>query len=120
MRAFAAAFVAGIVFAVGLGLGGMMDPAKVVGFLDVAGQWDFSLALVMGGALGTHAVLRRLILRRQAPVLAPSFPVLPAAQVDGRLLVGSSLFGVGSALSLSRARTPRPTSPLPTRSAGYR
>ncbi len=99
MKAAAAAFVAGVVFAVGLALGGMMDPAKVAGFLDVAGRWDFSLALVMGGALGTHAVLRRLILRRGAPVLAASFSNLPAAKIDARLLGGAGLFGIGWGLS---------------------
>ena len=89
----------GLLFALGLGVGGMTDPAKVVGFLDVAGAWDPSLAFVMAGALGTHAVLRRLVLRRKQPVLAPAFPALKQTRVDGRLVGGAALFGVGWGLS---------------------
>ncbi|NTX17840.1 YeeE/YedE family protein [Myxococcus sp. CA051A] len=91
--------VAGLLFALGLGLGGMTDPAKVVGFLDVAGSWNPSLAFVMAGALGTYALLRRLILRRARPVLADRFPAPPQADVDGRLVAGSALFGIGWGLS---------------------
>nr|WP_305794264.1 MULTISPECIES: DUF6691 family protein [unclassified Myxococcus] len=77
----------------------MTDPAKVVGFLDVAGSWNPSLAFVMAGALGTYALLRRLILRRARPVLADRFPAPPQADVDGRLVAGSALFGIGWGLS---------------------
>ena len=96
MRAFAAAAFAGILFALGLGLGGMTDPSKVVGFLDVAGSWDPSLAFVMAGALGTYSPLRALIQRRKRPVLAPTFPP-PGKKtgVDARLLTGAALFGIG-------------------------
>ena len=58
------AFAAGALFAIGLVVSGMTDPAKVRGFLDVAGDWDPSLALVMVGGIGTHFVLRRFVLRR--------------------------------------------------------
>nr|WP_304503103.1 MULTISPECIES: DUF6691 family protein [Myxococcaceae] len=74
----------------------MTDPARVRGFLDVTGAWDPSLAFVMGGALGTHALLRRLILRTRArPLLAPAFPDLSHTRVDARLLGGAAIFGVG-------------------------
>lgn len=100
MKAAIAALVAGLLFALGLGLGGMTDPAKVQGFLDLTGAWDPSLAFVMAGGLGTHALLRRLVLRRRSrPVLAPAFPAPPAAGVDRRLLAGAALFGVGWGLA---------------------
>ncbi|NVJ28729.1 YeeE/YedE family protein, partial [Myxococcus sp. AM011] len=79
--------------------GGMTDPAKVVGFLDVAGRWDPSLAFVMAGALGTYALLRPFILRRTKPVLAERFPPPPQASVDGRLIGGAALFGIGWGMS---------------------
>ena len=99
MRPLLTAALAGLVFALGLGLGGMTQPARVVAFLDVTGAWDPGLAFVMAGALGTHALLRPLVLRRRRPVLAPAFPVPRRAGVDGRLLLGSALFGVGWGLS---------------------
>jgi uncharacterized protein len=96
VKANLAALLAGLVFALGLGLGGMTDPSRVLAFLDVTGSWDASLAFVMGGALGTHALLRRLILRTRArPLLAPAFPADSRARVDARLLGGAALFGVG-------------------------
>ncbi|MFY1830424.1 DUF6691 family protein [Myxococcus fulvus] len=99
MKQVLTAGVAGLLFALGLGVGGMTDPAKVVGFLDVAGAWDPSLAFVMAGALGSYALARGLILRRAAPVLADAFPGAPSASVDGRLVAGAVLFGVGWGLS---------------------
>jgi uncharacterized membrane protein YedE/YeeE len=100
VKAGLAALVSGLVFALGLGLGGMTDPAKVQGFLDVTGAWDPSLAFVMAGGLGTHALLRRLLLRRRSsPVLAPAFPAAPQSGVDRRLLIGSALFGLGWGLA---------------------
>jgi uncharacterized membrane protein YedE/YeeE len=73
----------------------MTQPAKVLGFLDVFGAWDPSLAFVMGGAVGTHALLRALVMRRGAPVLESSFSLPTSTSIDGRLLAGAALFGVG-------------------------
>jgi uncharacterized membrane protein YedE/YeeE len=95
VRSIASAFVCGLVFACGLGLGGMTQPAKVLGFLDVFGAWDPSLAFVMGGAVGTHALLRALVVRRGAPVLESRFSLPTLTSIDGRLLAGAALFGVG-------------------------
>ena len=100
MKASIMAGLAGILFSLGLGLSGMTDPAKVVGFLDVAGHWQPGLAFVMAGAMGTYALLRRLILRRrQAPVFAPAFPALGKARPDARLVTGAALFGAGWGLA---------------------
>ncbi len=90
-----AAFACGVVFALGLVLGGMTQPSKVVGFLDFTGAWDPSLALVMSCALATHAFLRRFVLARPRPIFSQSFPVPLRTDVDGRLLGGAAIFGVG-------------------------
>ena len=96
MKPLLTAFGAGLLFALGLGVGGMTDPAKVRAFLDVTGAWDPGLLFVMAGALGTHALTRRLILRaRSRPVLAPAFPAFGGTRVDARLLGGAAIFGVG-------------------------
>ncbi|MBN1207158.1 MAG: YeeE/YedE family protein [Myxococcaceae bacterium] len=99
MSSLLTAGVAGLLFALGLGLGGMTEPARVQAFLDVAGAWDPTLAFVMGGALAVHAPLSWLIRRRRAPVLAPAFPVISQTRVDKRLLSGAALFGAGWGLA---------------------
>lgn len=99
MKALVTSAAAGLLFALGLGLGGMMDPARVQGFLDFTGAWDPTLAFVMGGALAVHAPLSWLIRRRKAPVLAPAFPPASKARVDGRLIGGAALFGAGWGLA---------------------
>lgn len=91
----AAALLAGIIFGFGLALSGMANPAKVIGFLDVAGDWDPTLALVMGGALLVTYPALRLIFRRERPVLAEDFDVPTKQQIDPRLVGGSALFGIG-------------------------
>ncbi|MEO0811429.1 MAG: DUF6691 family protein [Myxococcota bacterium] len=91
------AFVAGAVFAVGLGVSGMTLPSKVIGFLDLfGGQWDPSLAFVMGGAVSVYAIAFQLIRRRSKPVIASQFQLPNSAPlVDRRLIAGAVLFGVG-------------------------
>ena len=95
----AAAFAGGLVFGVGLVVAGMTDPAKVLGFLDVAGAWDPSLALVMVGAIGVHAILSRVVKRRRAPLLDARVHPPRSRTVDERLVVGAALFGVGWGLA---------------------
>ena len=91
--------LAGALFAVGLAVSGMTNPARVLGFLDVAGTWDPSLAFVMGGALLAFAVGHRIVLRRERPLLGGSFPSAPEARIDARLLSGAALFGIGWGLA---------------------
>ncbi len=88
-------FLAGLVFAVGLVLGGMTNPQKIIGFLDVAGDWDPSLAFVMAGAIGVHALTYRFTMRRSKPLLGEKFLVPKRSDVDASLVVGALLFGVG-------------------------
>lgn len=91
----AAALLSGTIFGLGLAISGMMNPAKVIGFLDVAGDWDPTLALVMGGALLVTVPAFRLIRHRPRPVLADSFDLPKKSAPDVRLVTGSALFGVG-------------------------
>ncbi len=95
MRAKLAVFLSGLLLGAGLLIAGMTNPAKVVGFLDVSGTWDASLALVMVGAIGVHGVLLRLVLRRPRPLFASAFQLPERTAIDGRLLFGAALFGVG-------------------------
>jgi len=87
--------LAGILFGAGLTVSEMIDPAKVLSFLDVAGHWDPSLAFVMGGALAVSAVGTAVARRRSAPLLGGTFDAPPASPIDARLLGGAALFGVG-------------------------
>jgi uncharacterized membrane protein YedE/YeeE len=95
MTAFLASFACGLVFAIGLALGGMTQPSKVVGFLDFTGSWDPSLAFVMGGALAVHAVLGRFVRARPGPLFSPAFTLPTRTDVDRRLVAGAAIFGVG-------------------------
>jgi len=94
-----AEFFMGLAFALGLGLGGMTQPARVLGFLDVAGDWDPSLALVMAGAIGVYGTAFPFVLRRRRPLLAAAFQVPTRRDVDGRLVTGALVFGVGWGLA---------------------
>jgi uncharacterized membrane protein YedE/YeeE len=89
------AFLAGVLFAVGLGISGMTDPMRVTGFLDVTGAWNPSLALVMGAALAVHFVPVRLLLRRGRPWLDTKLHLPTFHDVDVRLVGGAALFGIG-------------------------
>ncbi len=90
-----AAYLIGLVFGTGIVLSGMANPAKVLNFFDVAGSWDPSLALVMGGALVTTFIGYRLVFGRTAPLLAETFQVPSSRAIDARLLGGAAVFGVG-------------------------
>lgn len=89
------ALVAGILFGAGLAVSQMVNPAKVLAFLDLAGRWDPSLALVMAGALATTFVGYRVVLGRDRPVFADRFQLPASRDVDARLLVGAGIFGIG-------------------------
>lgn len=88
-------FIAGLLFAAGLVLGGMTQPQKIIGFLDVAGNWDPSLAFVMLGAIGVHSITYRLTMRRGRPLFADKFLVPKRGDIDASLVVGALLFGAG-------------------------
>jgi len=93
------AFVVGAVFGVGLIVSGMSDPAKVLGFLDLAGAWDPSLLLVMAAAVGVSALAYRLARRQKRSWLGAPISVPTGRQIDSRLLAGSAIFGVGWGLA---------------------
>lgn len=89
----------GALFGFGLALSGMTDPARVLGFLDLAGSWDPSLAFVMGGALLSFGLGSRIVQRRRCPLAGGSFPGAPEQKLDPRLFLGAALFGVGWGLA---------------------
>jgi uncharacterized protein len=95
VRRNAVAFLSGTLFAAGLGLAGMTQPARVVGFLDFLGRWDPTLAFVMAGALLVMFAAHRFTRRLGKPLLAASFPQAPPARIDSRLVFGSAIFGLG-------------------------
>lgn len=95
MRGVILAFFAGCLFGLGLTVSRMIDPAKVLGFLDVAGDWDPSLAFVMAGALAVMAIAYRITTGRRAPIFADSFRIPTRRDVDGRLVTGAVIFGIG-------------------------
>ncbi len=89
------ALIAGITFGMGLAVSEMVNPTRVIGFLNVTGDWDPTLALVMGSALIVTFSLFPFILRRLHPVCAESFSLPNKQNLDKRLLIGSGLFGLG-------------------------
>lgn len=95
----AASLLSGLLFGLGLVISGMANPAKVLGFLDFAGDWDPSLALVMAGAVTVAALGFALGRRRGTPLCAPAFAEPPRQLVNGRLLGGAALFGLGWGLA---------------------
>lgn len=94
-----AVFLCGVLFAVGLGVAGMTQPAKIIAFLDITGEWDPSLMFVMAGAVGVNIVLYRFTLKRGRPLLDTEFTIPSRRHINGRLLGGAALFGVGWGLS---------------------
>jgi uncharacterized membrane protein YedE/YeeE len=92
-------FVAGLVFGIGLIVSGLVNPAKVLAFLDLAGVWDPSLALVMGGAVSVAAVAYAVAGRRASGLLGTPMALLKGRDIDRRLVVGSLVFGVGWGLA---------------------
>lgn len=99
MKAVLASLVCGTVFGAGLALSRMINPAKVVGFLDFAGDWDPTLALVMIGALIAAAPGFVIARRRQAPALGGAFQIPTRKDIDAPLVGGAAVFGVGWGLA---------------------
>ncbi|WP_166268236.1 YeeE/YedE family protein [Marinobacter caseinilyticus] len=93
------ALLVGLVFGVGLLLSGMANPAKVLGFLDIAGPWDPSLALVMIGAIAVGMVAFSMAAKRTKSLLGNDIKLPASRSIDKRLIVGSLLFGVGWGLA---------------------
>lgn len=89
------ALVAGTLFGAGLTISDMVNPERVRNFLDLAGSWDPTLAFVMAGGLAVTAVGYRLIRRRQSPVCGTGFHLPTSTTIDGALVAGAGLFGIG-------------------------
>lgn len=92
-------FLAGLIFGLGLIVSGMTNPGKVLGFLDLAGNWDPSLALVMGGAIAVGLVAFTFARKRTLSLLGLPMQLPTARQLDRRLILGSLTFGIGWGLA---------------------
>ncbi|MBD9379546.1 DUF6691 family protein [Pseudoxanthomonas sp. PXM04] len=99
MKRWFAALLAGALFGAGLALSRMTDPNVVLGFLDVAGDFDPRLAFVLAGAVATTGVAFRLVLRRRRPLLADRFRLPLSRAIDRPLVIGALLFGIGWGLA---------------------
>jgi uncharacterized membrane protein YedE/YeeE len=93
------AFIAGLIFGLGLIVAGLVNPAKILGFLDIAGTWDPSLALVMAGAIAVGLVAFALARRRTLSALGLPMQLPSRRTVDARLVGGSLVFGIGWGLA---------------------
>ncbi len=93
------AFISGILFGVGLTLSQMTNPNKVINFLDISGNWDPSLILVMAGALTVTSIFFRPILKRPKPLFDKQFYLTTKAAIDKPLLLGAAIFGIGWGIS---------------------
>lgn len=95
MKQLLSALVCGILFGAGLVISGMTSTAKVLGFLDVLGQWDITLLFVMGTALLVTLLTTPLILRQPRPVFADEFNIPTSRMIDQKLILGAIIFGLG-------------------------
>ncbi len=95
MPVIIASFLSGLVFGAGLLISGMTEPEKVLGFLDIFGAWDATLAFVMGGAVAVTATGFALARRRGAPLLATTYNWPTCNDLDAPLVAGAVLFGIG-------------------------
>ncbi|WP_374088587.1 DUF6691 family protein [Methylomicrobium lacus] len=99
MKTHLIALLSGILFGAGLALAHMVDPNKVLNFLDVTGHWDPSLLFVMVGALSVAMIAFKLILKRPAPLWSASFHLPPKTSIDLKLIAGAAIFGIGWGMS---------------------
>ena len=95
MSALFSALGAGFVFGIGLWVSGMANPKKVLGFLDVTGNWDASLLLVMGGAVAVTVFAFHFVLKREKPLMEEKFQVPSSKNIDSLLVSGAAIFGIG-------------------------
>ena len=94
-RSWPVTLLSGTLFGAGLALGGMVDPARVRGFLDIFGDWDPTLAFVMGGAVAITLISFRFVLKREGPIWGDRFMIPTRRDLDPRLIGGASIFGIG-------------------------
>lgn len=99
MNRLLVALLCGLLFGAGLALSDMINPARVLAFLDVTGDWDPSAAIVFAAALVPSAIAYQIARRRAAPVLEPAFQLPARKMLDTRLVTGAAIFGVGWGLS---------------------
>ncbi len=99
MSAFLAALITGVVFGLGLCVSEMVNPARVVGFLDVLGSWDATLLWVMVSAVAVTGIGFPLVMKRKRPVLTDRFLLPEKKEIDRRLIAGSVIFGIGWGLA---------------------
>lgn len=99
MMRIIASYLAGVGFAMGLGVAGMTQPDKIRGFLDIFGKWDPTLVMVMASAVLTYGIAYSIIRHRPRPLLAPGFSIPANRHVDWRLVTGAAIFGVGWGLA---------------------
>ena len=93
------ALIIGSVFGIGLAIAGMLNPSKVVGFLDIFGDWDPSLAFVMGGGVLVNTIGHRFVMKRKAPIQCATFSMPTSTNIEKPLVIGSVIFGVGWGLA---------------------
>jgi len=95
MKQLISVFLCGMLFAIGLGISGMTDANKVIAFLNLAGEWDPSLAFVMAGAIGVHMPLIWWIRGRKSPIFGDLFHLPTRQDLGSQLVLGSAIFGIG-------------------------
>jgi uncharacterized membrane protein YedE/YeeE len=99
MKTAVSALLSGFIFGLGLAVSEMTDPARVIGFLDLAGQWDPTLLFVMGGALAVTLPGFAMVQRRPRPLLAEKFTMPTKKEIDAPLIIGAAIFGIGWGLA---------------------
>ena len=93
------ALIIGVVFGIGLAIAGMLNPSKVSGFLDVFGDWDPSLAFVMGGGVLVNTIGHSFVMKRKAPIQCTTFSMPTSTNIEKPMVIGSVIFGVGWGLA---------------------
>ena len=93
------ALIIGAIFGTSLAIAGMLNPSKVVGFLDIFGDWDPSLAFVMGGGVLVNAIGHHFVMKREAPIQCTTFSMPTSTKFDKPLVIGSLIFGIGWGLA---------------------